>query len=252
MSSDFTRRFTDRVQDYLRYRPKYPPQIIEILKGVMGPGSKVADLGCGTGFLAELLLENGCTVFGVEPNPAMRAAGEEYLARFPNFHSIEGAAEATTLPDQSVDCVTAGQAMHWFDKERTRAEIIRIARKPCWFVCIRNSPDPEESDFMREYEELLHSLLPQYAEVCSRYIPLLDYLGEGDGYHVATLPNEQEFDEEGLIGRVMSSSYAPKEGAVHEELVKGLKELFRRHSRRDRITFHYITTVEYAELGGAA
>src|SRR5512138_2362812 len=120
-------RFTSRVEDYLRYRPSYPTEIMKNLSEDCGltDGSVVADIGSGTGFLSRLLLDAGCEVYGVEPNPRMRDAAEEYLQSFPRFHSIAGSAEDTTLPAASVDAVTAAQAFHWFDTERARHEFIR-------------------------------------------------------------------------------------------------------------------------------
>src|SRR6266446_9260655 len=109
-----TERFSNRVENYIRYRPGYPKEIIELLKAECGlfPQSVVADAGSGTGLLAKLFLENGNLVFGIEPNREMRAAGERLLQAYPRFTSIAGTAEATTLPGQSVDFVTAGQAFH--------------------------------------------------------------------------------------------------------------------------------------------
>src|ERR1700719_3429512 len=123
-ASNATSRFSDRVENYVRYRPGYPPQAFRELQARCGlmPGHAVADIASGTGIWTRLLLENGNPVFGVEPNSEMRKAGEGLLARFPKFNSVAGTAEATTLADQSVDFVTAAQAAHWFDREQSRRE----------------------------------------------------------------------------------------------------------------------------------
>ncbi len=123
---DAKQRFSNRVADYIRYRPGYPSAIHEVLRAECGlrPGHVIADIGSGTGFLSELFLKKGNRVFGVEPNEAMRQAGEEYLASFDGFTSVNGSAEATTLDDASVDFVTAGQAFHWFDQNAARREFI--------------------------------------------------------------------------------------------------------------------------------
>src|SRR6267154_2416913 len=109
-----TSRFSDRVENYIRYRPGYPVEVLEILKSECGftRANVVADIASGTGIWTRMLLENGNRVFGVEPNPEMREAGENLLRGFPNFTSVAGTAEATTLPDYSVDFVTAAQAAH--------------------------------------------------------------------------------------------------------------------------------------------
>ena len=123
-ASNATSRFSDRVENYVRYRPGYPPEVIQELKSECGlmASHVIADIASGTGIWTRMLLENGNPVFGVEPNAEMREAGERLLAAFPKFTSVAGTAEATTLADQSVDFVTAAQAAHWFDRERARRE----------------------------------------------------------------------------------------------------------------------------------
>src|ERR1700732_4463749 len=99
--ADSKQRFSNRVADYVRYRPGYPAEVLTLLRTDCGlkSGHVVADIGSGTGFLSELFLKNGNRVFGVEPNEAMRQAGEEYLASYDSFVSIDASAEATTLDD---------------------------------------------------------------------------------------------------------------------------------------------------------
>src|SRR5580658_7790634 len=117
MGLDPTMRFSTRAEAYARYRPAYPREMIDLLERECGltPASRIADIGSGTGLLARLFLDFGCEVTGIEPNPEMRAAGEKILAAEPRFRSVDGRAEATGLPDGSVDFVTAGQAFHWFE-----------------------------------------------------------------------------------------------------------------------------------------
>src|SRR5450631_505601 len=126
-ASNATSRFSDRVENYVRYRPGYPPEALQVLQNECGlaPNHVVADIASGTGIWTRMLLENGNPVSGVEPNTEMRQAGERLLATFPSFTSVTGSAEATTLADQSVDFVTAAQAAHWFDSEGARREFVR-------------------------------------------------------------------------------------------------------------------------------
>src|SRR5580658_5391939 len=104
---DPTKRFTGRSENYARYRPGYPAEIINLLRDRCGlvPTSVIADIGSGTGKLSEIFLENGNPLFGIEPNQEMREAGERLLHHFPNFTSVIGTAEATALPAQSVNFV---------------------------------------------------------------------------------------------------------------------------------------------------
>src|SRR3974390_709461 len=114
-SSGPTERFSDRVDDYVKYLPHYLPHVVEALRKACGLNADhlIVDVGCGTGLLAKVFLENGNRVIGVEPNANMRRAGEGYLSDFAQFSMVDGSAEDTTLPAQCVDFVIAGQAFHW-------------------------------------------------------------------------------------------------------------------------------------------
>src|SRR5918993_4084691 len=131
-----TTRFSSRADAYAKYRPGYPAGVVEILKSECGltADSVVADVGSGTGILTELLLKNGNRVFGIEPNEAMRLFSEEALKDYQQFESVNGSAEATALPDDSVDIVVAAQAFHWFDRQKTKREFRRILKQNGWVV----------------------------------------------------------------------------------------------------------------------
>ena len=124
-------RFTTRVESYIKYRPGYPAEVLELLRSECGLINEaiVADIGSGTGILSELILKNGNGVFGVEPNEAMRTAAEQLLQGYPGFTSINGSAENTTLPEDSVDLITAGQAFHWFDVPVARRELAGFSNR---------------------------------------------------------------------------------------------------------------------------
>src|SRR4028119_2321585 len=122
-------RFSDRAENYARYRPGYPREILSFLeeRDALGGDTVVADVGSGTGALSVLFLKNGNTVLGVEPNREMRRAAEGLL-RDHLFESIDGSAEDTTLADESVDLVVVANALHWVDRDAARAELSRIMR----------------------------------------------------------------------------------------------------------------------------
>src|ERR1700732_4045643 len=154
--ADAKQRFSNRVADYVRYRPGYPPEVLAVLRTACGlrPGHVIADVGSGTGFLSELFLKNGNRVYGIEPNEAMRAAGEEYLASYDAFVSIDASAEATTLESGTINFVTAGQAFHWFEPNAARREFQRILKPGGWVVVMWNDRQMD-SAFANAYEELL-------------------------------------------------------------------------------------------------
>src|SRR5229473_3113962 len=155
--ADAKKRFSTKVADYVRYRPSYPAAVVDLLRADCGLRSEhvVADVGSGTGILAKLFLENGNHVFGVEPNDEMRFAGEEFLSAVKNFSSVAGSAEATTLPDASVDFVSVAQAFHWFEPAATRREFLRILRPEGTVVIVWNDRELDTTQFLRDYEALL-------------------------------------------------------------------------------------------------
>src|SRR6476659_5902914 len=101
---DSKTRFSNRVADYVKYRPDYPREVLGFLRERIGlqPRWTIADVGSGMGISCRMFLENGNVVIGVEPNPDMRAAAEQAFDGV-QFLSRDGCAEATTLPDASVD-----------------------------------------------------------------------------------------------------------------------------------------------------
>lgn len=250
---DTVGRFSNRVDNYVKYRPRYPDGVIDTLRAECGltPGSSIADVGSGTGFLSELFLRNGNTVWAVEPNADMRAAAELMLADAAGFRSVSGMAEATTLPEHSVDLVAAGQAFHWFDRDRTRLEFGRILRSGGWVALIWNERETQSTPFLRAYEELLQSFATDYAQVDHRLIDdavLRDFFDPGV-YQLRTFPNRQVFDFAGVQGRLLSSSYAPEQGqAGHEPMLAELRRIFDAHCENDRVSFDYLTRVYYGQL----
>jgi ubiquinone/menaquinone biosynthesis C-methylase UbiE len=248
-----TERFSSRVENYVRYRPDYPVAVIDLLRAKcgLGPGSIVADVGSGTGILTELLLKTGAEVFAVEPNHDMRAAADRLLGTYTRFRSVDGTAEATTLAPASVDLVVAGQAFHWFDVQRARREMIRVLKPGGWVALIWNERPRVTTPFLADYEALLRRHAAEYDPIQSRrnaQTGIHEFFG-GEP-ELATFPNQQTFDFEGLEGRLMSSSYAPEPGhAEHEPMIAGLQELFLRHQHNGQVIFPYETLVYFGQLG---
>lgn len=250
---DPTERFSGRVESYVRYRPGYPPEILDLLRDECGlsGASVVADVGSGTGLLSRLFLENGNRVYGVEPNAEMRAAGEELFAGYAGFVSVAATAEDTTLDTGSVDFVTAGQAFHWFDAEKARAEFARILRPGGWVVLVWNAREKDRSPFMADYERLLEEYGTDLAAVRSDRAgaeDLAEFFGPG-GFEARTFENGQCFDLEDLKGRLLSTSYAP--GAGHPDhglMLEELEGIFHRHQASGQVAFEYETRVYYGRL----
>lgn len=245
-------RFSTRVENYIKYRPGYPPETLEILKQECGltEASLIADVGSGTGILSELFLRNGNRVFGVEPNAPMRIAGEQLLKEFGNFVSIDGAAEATTLAPQSIDLVTAAQAFHWFKRSEAKHEFKRILKPDGWVVLIWNERLIDSTPFLRGYESLLLRYGTDYQEIRHENVEpeIADFFAPSH-FKLKSLPNFQHFDFEALKGRVYSSSYAPEPGHPNfEPMLSGLGELFETHADNGIVTFEYETKIYYGQL----
>ena len=247
-----TDRFSHRVENYVRYRPDYPPQVVEFMRVEMGlnKNSIVADIGSGTGIFAKQLLETGCTVYGVEPNAAMRDAGEKFLKDFPNFKSINGTAENANLPNASVDFVTAAQAFHWFDEDKSIAEFRRILKPEGYAVLIWNNRQLDSTPFLREYEQFILDFGTDYHKVRfknDRELFFNQFLQ--NNFSERIFYNEQEFDFEGLKGRWLSASYAPLPSHPRfEETMTELNHLFARHQTDDKVKILYDTHFFYRKF----
>jgi len=251
-AANATSRFSDRVENYVRYRPGYPSDVLRVLENACGlaPDHVIADIASGTGIWSRMLLENGNPVFGVEPNAEMRQAGERLLAGFPKFTSVAGTAEATTLPDKSVDFVTAAQAAHWFNRERARREFMRILKPGGWLVLLRNERLTDSTAFLRDYEQLLLSFGTDYEDVRhERTTDAVNEFFDPAPYKEHVFPMRQEFDYAGLEGRLLSSSYAPgPEHSNHAPMLSQLRRIFEAHSSAGRVPFDYKTRVYFGRL----
>jgi ubiquinone/menaquinone biosynthesis C-methylase UbiE len=249
---DVTQRFSDRVDDYDRYRPRYPAALATWLavRGV-GPGTAVADVGAGTGILAELLLGLGCAVHLVDPNAPMLDRARERLAAEPRATFHGGRAESTGLETASVDWVTAGQSFHWFDPGPTRRELQRILRPGGWVLLVWND-QRREPGFMADYEALVSVWARDYKETSFRMRPveqdLISFFGRPP--ERATFDNHQVLDQDGLVGRYFSSSYMPgRSDPTHAAARRAALELFARHQQNGVVTMRYDTRVFLGRLG---
>ncbi|HEX5131897.1 MAG TPA: class I SAM-dependent methyltransferase [Candidatus Krumholzibacteria bacterium] len=237
-------RFSNRVGDYARYRPGYPPELIVWLRDAIDlrPAWIVADVGSGTGLLAREFTANGNLVYAVEPNPEMRTAAEAAFEREPHFASMAGSAEATGLPAGCVDLVSAGQAFHWFDRDAVQREWRRILCPGGRVLIVFNSRRIGATPFMGAYDRFLVERAVDYPGVDHRRV-----LGESlssffDGmqewHHHFFQP--QTWEE--LLGVAMSSSYVPAPGHPrHAAFVEGLKVLFDEHAINSHVEFAYET-----------
>lgn len=247
-------RFSDRVDDYIKYRPRYQPEVLQALREACGlsPADVIADVGCGTGLLTELFLQNGNHVIGVEPNREMREAGEHYLAAYPNFEMLASSAEQTGIPDHSIDFVLAAQAFHWFRLAETRTEFTRILKPKGWVALIWHDRDTDATPFLIAYAKFLHRHATDYSDVGHRQVANTEFLTKffaPQPMNLIRLRAEQRLDFEGLRGRLLSSSYIPREGPQAEAMLRELPELFSSYEQNGQVVLQYETKIYYGHLG---
>jgi ubiquinone/menaquinone biosynthesis C-methylase UbiE len=247
MTTDNTKRFSNRVEDYVRYRPGYPAAIITYLQQQFGmnKAQQVADIGAGTGISSALFLSAGYKVTAVEPNNKMREKAIELLNTFPQFNAVDGTAEHTTLVNNTIDIIIAGQAFHWFDMAAAKAEFKRILKDDGYVVLIWNER-LIASAFEKEYDQLIIKHGKDYVEVGHRNIDdkNIGAFFSPQPFHYKTFANRQLFDMEGLQGRLLSSSYMPVKGdAGYDAMIEDLRKLFERYKEEGFITINYLTKV---------
>ncbi|MGO9519901.1 MAG: class I SAM-dependent methyltransferase [Candidatus Korobacteraceae bacterium] len=246
-------RFSDRAEDYVKYRPHYSPEVVHALKQACGlrPEHLIADIGCGTGMLARILLDNGNRVIGVEPNEEMRRVGEEYLAAYTSFSMVDGSAEATSLLNVTIDFVLAGQAFHWFRPDETRIEFARILKPEGWAVLVWHDRNVDSTPFLCAYEEFVRRHSIDYEQVTHKYLAsyaALEHFFAPNKMNLIQQHNQQQLDFDGLRGRLLSSSYIPKCGERYEAMSRELPQLFSAHATTGHVVLQYDTKIYFGHL----
>jgi ubiquinone/menaquinone biosynthesis C-methylase UbiE len=247
-----TERFSDRVDNYVRYRPHYPEGIVSFLEKTIGfdSGWVVADVGSGTGISTETFLGNGNVVYAVEPNKEMRKAAEGIHKGDKKFISVNGTAEATSLRSNSIDLIVCGQAFHWFNKDEAKKEFVRIAEQEAYLLLMWNERSMD-SKFQKAYEQMLVELAPAYEEKCQYQIDekAIKEFFAPNKYNLKEFPNAQYFDFEGLKGRLLSCSYAPLEKDPHyKPLMAKLTQVFDEFSTNGKVTYEYRCKLYYGQI----
>lgn len=250
MVTNSTTRFSNRVEDYVKYRPGYPVEIVRFLHDTYGltQDKLIADIGAGTGISTELFLKKGYRVIAVEPNVEMREKAIELLDSYNGFIPKNGTAENTGIDSNSVGAIIAGQAFHWFDALKTRIEFKRIL-KPDGIVALIWNERKTTSAFEQEYDELIIKHGNDYVKVDHRNIDTEHIFFNPEPVHLETFANKQVFDFEGLKGRLLSSSYMPaREDMGYEPMISDLQALFDKFQQNGVIVINYDTKVYSGKL----
>lgn len=243
-------RFSNRVENYVKYRPVYPNEAINFLcdKLRINKKSVIAEMGSGTGILTKQIIDKAGKIYAVEPNKEMRKAAEKLLSEFINFISVDASAENTSLPDHSVDFVISAQAFHWFDRIKTKKEFKRILKNDGIVILLWNNR-LFNTDFLKQYEIILKKYANDYNKVNHLLITEKELTEFYNQFQKITFPNKQTFDHEGLIGRLLSSSYVPLPGEKnHNLLFKEIEKIYHIYSVDGMINFSYVTEVYWGKI----
>jgi SAM-dependent methyltransferase len=262
--TDSRERFGPRAEKYAAYRPSHAPEAVDaVLEGLGDPEKIViADVGAGTGLSSRLFADRGATVIAIEPNATMRAKAQSHE----RVTWLDRSAEATGLPDKSVDVAVACQAFHWFATPQTMAEFVRIARRRTAMLQYeRDERDPFSEAYgaiVRAYatddtEEMRRRGMEAFVRLASGYAGLAcSQVNRSAGIPASqtsitrlTAYSVQTMDIEALLGRAASSSYLPASGEMGERLAADLRALFDRFERDGYVTMHLVTYALTADLG---
>jgi ubiquinone/menaquinone biosynthesis C-methylase UbiE len=244
-----TDRFSDRVTDYAKYRPDYPAELFSFIETELlrSETSVIADIGSGTGISSSHFLNDSNSVFAVEPNDAMRLKSEADLGHKKGFNAVKGTAEDTTLKEHSCDLIFCAQAFHWFDPQKALNEFERILKRDGYVALVWNDRNTDDSELSSEYEALINTHSIDYKKVNHKQIDLT-FLERVIPYpiRVKEFSNYQLLDEDGVLGRLASSSYMP--GREHQNfpsMLDDVKMLFQRHNFGGKVKLTYTTRLFY-------
>jgi SAM-dependent methyltransferase len=238
-----TSRFSDRVENYVKYRPSYPPEIIAFLETRidLAKDQRIVDIGSGTGNFSELFLKNGYSVVGIEPNDNMRRAAEVKLGPYNRFTSRSHRAEQTGLRSGSVDLITVAQAFHWLEPNLTKREFLRIL-KPGGHIALVWNIRLHHTAFLQDYESLKHRFGIDYKgdkmvdeqSIKNFYSPM--------DFALTQFSNTQLLDFEALKGQLLSASYIPLPGhPTYDAMISELVHLFVAYNENGFVRMEYQT-----------
>ncbi len=242
---DSTKIFSETTDYYDKFRPTYPDELFDFLvtECQINSSKIVADIGSGTGIFSKHLLDRSCHVISVEPNDDMRNIAETKLHKYCNFTSVAATAEATTLENASVDIITAATAFHWFNPEQTKTEFRRILKSNGWCILVWNVRD-NAIPIMQDYDSIMREHIDDYDEVVKNsYFAednmITDFF-KPNKIQVNQFKNIQSLNLEGLKGRILSVSYAPRVGdEKYAGLMKATEKLFDKYNVLGQVKLHY-------------
>jgi SAM-dependent methyltransferase len=246
--SDPSGYFSDRADDYARWRPGYPQAAVDAALAGFAPPVRVVDVGCGTGIASRAFAAAGCEVSGVEPDAIMRSTAMSH-ATPESLRYVDGRAEATGLDDACADVVVVAQAFHWFDFDPALLEFWRLLRTGGRLALMWNVRSVEDP-FMSSYAEVVSAAQDhterQGKRVSRSRVASPDESPWFSDAQRLTFPNTSHLPWEGIVGRLSSASYFPREGSVRESLLGRLRVAFELHARDGQVDYVQTTALTLA------
>lgn len=241
-------RFTTRAGDYARFRWEYVDAAIQAVCEIaqVGPATRLADIGAGTGLLARRFAGRAGCVIAVEPNAAMRHWMQG--GNGPALAVVAGSAEAIPLASQSVDLITVGQALHWFQAEPARMEFRRILKPGGWLAVLGNhNTDPVYGEAMNALRSATYGW-DTSDENKGPGRPAAYYLG-GTGTRKMEFPASASLTWESFFGGLCSHSHAPQQGhALYPAFKEKCWEIFVRFSTGGILYIDYASEVTIGQM----
>ncbi len=243
-------RFSNRAENYARFRPGYPGEIFPFLENelTLTSDTHIVDIGSGTGLFAEPLLERGFSVKGIEPNDDMRKVAESRLKKYSLFESVNATAEETGLPESSIGLITIAQTFHWLDPVATRYECKRILA-PGGQVVLAWNRQKGDSEFEQKYNALREKYgIAERTSVQIDPVLIADFFSPNTS-STKIFPNKQLLDFEALKGQLLSKSYIPLPGhESYDEMITDLIRLFVNYNENGLVGIEYETLVIWGRL----
>ncbi|WP_316803276.1 class I SAM-dependent methyltransferase [Pedobacter nototheniae] len=243
-------RFSNRSNDYQKYRPSYPEVVVTYLEQTIGlkKEHQIADIGSGTGIFSSLFIKHGYSLSAIEPNEDMRAHAENRLGHHHHFESINGTAEHTGLNDQSIDLITAAQSFHWFDIPKAKEEFYRIAKPGAHALLIWNILQ-DRTDFLKEYQALKNKYAPDVVHSYRANPENIKAFFEPHELTVQNLYHSQTLDKTSLKGYLLSFSTVPLVGHPdYDPMIEALDVLFDKHEQNGQVKMEYETRLYLAQI----
>lgn len=224
---------------YVKARPSYHPEILDVLATHLGRGS-VVEIGAGTGIATAALIERGVEVIAVEPVEAMR---RKLAAAVPSATVMDGTAESLPLNDNSASAVLVAQAFHWFNHGPALNEIVRVLTPGTALATLWNVRD-EQVPWMAAYtsiQDRVQGDTPRYRDMTWRRA--IENDPRFELAHEQSMPNPQPSNAEHTVGRFVSTSFiASLDEPVRNALAQEIRDLVA--DLGETYDFPYITEVQ--------